>query len=158
MSREAPTAGSGLMILSIHPRHVANILTGEKTVELRRTRPNVGPGQPIAIYSTNPESALVAVGRVSHVEVSKPACLRTETLLSAARVSGDEYDAYFAGAGRAVALHLREVTPLRDHVALSHIRQRRRYSPPQTWHFFDAAALGDLLGDHKARSELLAMM
>lgn len=156
MSRDA--MGSQLMILSIHPRHVAKILSGEKSVELRRTRPNVAPGQPIAIYSTQPESALVAVARVAHVEVSKPALLRASTLLEAARVSGDEYDAYFAGAHKAVALHLRAVTPLRNCVPLSHIRQRRPYSPPQTWHYFDAAALGTLLGDHEAHTELLALI
>lgn len=158
MSREATNPDSDLMILSIHPRHVANILAGAKTVELRRTRPNAAPGQPIAIYSTKPDSALVAVGKVARVEVSTPGSLRRAALLRAARVSGDEYDAYFAGADRAVALHLQDVTPLRNRVALHHIRQRRPYSPPQTWHFFDAAALGALLGDHKARSELLALI
>ena len=146
MSRDAATPVSDLMVLSIHPRHVASILAGEKTVELRRTRPNVAPGQPIAIYSTSPESALVATGRVAHVEVSGPASLRSSTLLDAARVSREEYDAYFAGAERAVALHLTDITQLRHRVALSQLRERVRYSPPQTWHFFDAAGRGSLGG------------
>ena len=87
MSSETAFPQSDLMILSIHPRHVASILSGAKTVELRRTRPNVHPGQAIAIYSTNPESALVAAGRVERVEVSTHATLRAKKLFKAAQVS-----------------------------------------------------------------------
>lgn len=158
MNHEIPTSDADLMILSIHPRHVASILSGKKTVELRRTRPNVASGQPIVIYATNPESALVAVGTVEHVEVSTPTLMRQAAILRAARVSGEEYDAYFAGSHRAIALHLGDVTPLQNRVALSHLRQRRRYTPPQTWHFFDAAGLRALLGDHAAHDELVALI
>lgn len=158
MKHEISASESDLMILSIHPRHVSSILTGKKTVELRRTRPNVTSGQPIVIYSTNPESALVAVGTVEQVEVSSPSSLRRAALLRAAQISGQEYDAYFAGSQKAVALHLGNVAPLQNRVALSHLRQRRRYTPPQTWHFFDAAGLRALLGDHAAHDELMALI
>lgn len=158
MKHEIPASEPDLMILSIHPRHVTSILSGRKTVELRRTRPNVTSGQPIVIYATSPESALVAVGTVEHVEVSSPSWLRQPALLRAAQISRQEYDAYYAGSQKAVALHLGNVTTLQNRVALSHLRQRRRYTPPQTWHFFDAAGLRALLGDHAAHDELVALI
>jgi predicted transcriptional regulator len=52
-----------VMMLSIHPRHVEKILDSSKTVELRRTRPAVSPGQPVAISGTVPSAALVATCR-----------------------------------------------------------------------------------------------
>ena len=156
MTADLSAPDTDLMVVSIHPRHVATILSGEKTVELRRTRPHVAAGQPIAIYSTSPESALVAVGAVDRVQVSTPSALRTPSLLLDARVSEREYDAYFRGTDRAVAVHLRDVAPLQNRVTLSHLRSRRRYTPPQTWHFFDAAGLRALLGDHAAHDELVA--
>ena len=54
MTVEAATdRRSQIMLLSIRPRHVAKILDGTKTVELRRGRPIIVPGQPLAIYSTS---------------------------------------------------------------------------------------------------------
>lgn len=156
--RDVASPRAELMVLSVHPRHVARILSGRKTIELRRTRPQVLPGQPIALYSTTPESALVAVVKVARLEVATPDALRSDELLEAAQISADEYDAYFRGADRAVALHLRDVAPLRNRVALSQIRERRQYFPPQTWHFFDAAGLRALVGDHQAHSELVGLI
>lgn len=161
MDRHEPTGAStsprGLMLLSIHPRHASLILAGSKTVELRRTRPSVQPGQPIAIYTTAPTSSLVATCRVDKVTTGAPDDLR-ETLLPKAGVLRDEYTSYFRGARLAVGIHLRDVQPLERHVGLEDMRRRTRFFPPQTWHFIDAPGLDRLVGGHEAHSALAAML
>ena len=146
-------AHRGLMLLSIQPPHVQRILDGIKTVELRRTRPAIHPGQPIAIYSTSPVAAVVATCRVQRLEVGTPADIQA-TALTASGVNVQDFEDYFAGSRLAIAIHLYDVQPLRPHVTLSHLRSRRMYYPPQTWHFLDRPQLQALLGTHAARPTL----
>jgi predicted transcriptional regulator len=146
-----------LMLLSIHPRHVENILAGVKTVELRRTRPAVEPGQPVAIYATTPSAAVVATCRIERVEVAEPACLWTSSGGLAA-ISKAQFDSYFEGATSAVALHLSDVAVLQRAVALSEIRQQVVYHPPQTWHYFDRLRLNRTFGSHPSCRALLSLL
>ena len=76
--RRRDTSGR-LMLLSIHPVYVEQILTGTKTVELRRTRPDVAPGQPVVIYATTPAAALVATCRIDRVEIDSPQAIWTSS-------------------------------------------------------------------------------
>ena len=85
-----------LMVMSIHTRHVNNIILGDKTVELRKTRPVVAAGQPVALYATSPTQAVVAICLIDRIEVGHPQVLRDD-LLERAAITSDEYDAYYAG-------------------------------------------------------------
>ena len=147
-----------LMLLSIKPRHVDNILNGSKTVELRRVRPQIGNGQPVAVYATLPVAAVVATCRVRKIDVATPRAIKARHLDDAA-VSTDEFDSYFAGSHQAVAIHLDTITVLENPVTLGEIRSRRSaYNPPQTWHFFDRAQLHELLGHHRAHDDLSTLL
>lgn len=158
MGRARPTELTRLMLLSIKPRHVHNILTGAKTVELRRIRPNVDAGQPVAVYATMPAAAVVATCRVGQVDIGLPSAIKAQHL-DRTGISGDEFDNYFAGSSQAVAIHLGEVAVLDSPVTLDQIRLRRGdYNPPQTWHYFDRTQLHDLLGHHGAHRELSALL
>ncbi|WP_371327831.1 ASCH domain-containing protein [Modestobacter sp. DSM 44400] len=145
------------MLMSIRPRHVESILRGEKRVELRRTRPVIKRGQPVAIYATTPSAAVVATCKISAIETSSPSDLWA-TVKAICGVTKDEYDAYFADSATAVALHLTEVSALEHPVSLRHLREAGPFTPPQTWHFIDGMRLTGMLADHPAASRLQAMI
>jgi len=146
-----------LMLLSIHPRHVENILTGVKTVELRRTRPVVAPGQPVAIYATTPSAALVATCRIERVEADTPSAIWA-TSGALAAVTQEEFDRYFEGSMVAVALHLSAVAVLRRSVPLTKIREQGVFHPPQTWHYLDRLRLSRLFGEHPSFAALQCLI
>lgn len=146
-----------VMMLSVHPRHVANILCGSKTVELRRTRPDVQPGQPVAIYATVPSAAVVATCRIARVQIATPETV-WRTAGSATAVTETEFANYFAGAASAVALHLSDVRALENAVPLAHMRDQAEFHPPQTWHFLDRQRIQDLFADHPSSSALTTLI
>jgi len=148
---------SSLMMLSIRPRHVAKILTGVKTVELRRARPAIAPGQPVAIYSTTPDAAVVALCRVSGVDVDTPAALWPRVATSSG-IERAEFDRYFEDAEIAVALHLADVLTLKVPVSLGQLRTGGPFQPPQTWHFLDQDRIARLFGDHPSHVELMDLV
>jgi hypothetical protein len=49
------------ILISLKPKHAAHIFEGEKTVELRKRRPNIKPGTRIWIYATSPTAAIKGV-------------------------------------------------------------------------------------------------
>ncbi len=147
-----------VMMLSIHPRHVQKILEGTKSVELRRTRPLVTPGQPVAIYATLPSGALVATCRIGEVHAGNPATL-WRLVGGDTGVTRAEFDAYFEGADSAVALRLDTVTALVGEISLAQLRaQGRSFHPPQTWHFLDRQRLIQLVGKHPSSSALTGLL
>jgi predicted transcriptional regulator len=151
------TRSNRVMVLSVHPRHVDRILDGSKTVELRRTRPTVAPGQPVAIYATLPAGALVATCEIEAIEVGSPASI-WKSAGAAARVSQSEFDLYFTDATQAVALRLTTVRRLKECVTLEQLRAGRQFQPPQTWHFFNGQQLTTMLGLHPSASALTSLV
>ena len=59
------------LLISIRPTFVEQILTGTKTVELRRKKPQLRPGAAVYIYATAPVKAVVARAQLAGI-VSLP--------------------------------------------------------------------------------------
>ena len=146
-----------VMMLSVHPLHVNNILEGTKTVELRRTRPMIHPGQPVAIYATAPSAAVVATCRISDVEMGSPIAI-WRSVQTRCGVSRADFNDYYEGTDIAVALHLTDVRQLAHEVALSHMRSQAGFHPPQTWHFLDVHRLTKLIGTHPSSPAITSLL
>jgi predicted transcriptional regulator len=83
------------VLVSIRPVHVSKILTGQKTVELRRRFPELGArGATAFIYSSSPVRAVVGCARIEHV-LKLPVSRIWKEHSDAACISRDEFDAYF---------------------------------------------------------------
>lgn len=146
-----------LMVLSVHPRHAARIISGHKTVELRRTRPNVKVGQPVALYVTSPTSAVLATCRIAHVNIGAPNDVKPR-VLEAAGVTNEQYDRYYDRCERAVVLHLSDVTEVPHPITLHQIRETSAWHPPQTWHFMNRELLVRRFGAHSSWPHLSAIL
>jgi predicted transcriptional regulator/DNA-binding XRE family transcriptional regulator len=123
------------LVLSIHPQYTNKIMEGTKTVELRRRFPlTAAPGTVVYIYSTSPIRALVARAEIADVnklpisqiwrKFSKPAVIKRE-----------DFDSYFNGLAEGFALHFANVQPLPRPLALSELRDRFGFQPPQSFHY-----------------------
>ncbi len=126
-----------MLFLSIRPEYVEMILSGRKTVELRRLRPRCVPGDWIAIYSTTPERCLRGVAQVSEVTASDSREL-WEKVRPSAGVSRVEYETYFAGAKQAVGIVLANPKRLVSPVSLTELRcVWPEFQPPQSFRYLD---------------------
>lgn len=121
-----------IMLMSIRPQFVAEILAGSKTIELRRTKPLVHVGQPVAIYSTLPAGAIVATACVAQIE-QRPKRDMWRTHRHTLGVSEVEFNSYFEGRSHAVGVHLDSIAQLDVPVSLSQMRAMGVQNPPQQW-------------------------
>lgn len=129
--------------LSINPRWIDAIITGRKTVELRRRAPHVEHGALGVLYSTSPISKLVAIARVESV-VRKPLDSLWSEFEKSSAVSRTEFLQYFDGLSEGAAIKLASVETLVEPIDLGALRAIGM-EPAQGWRYLDAPAARALL-------------
>jgi predicted transcriptional regulator len=126
------------LFLSVRPVFANKILSGAKTIELRRVRPNVSTGDMVLIYSTSPEMALLGRAQVAEVVAGTPSGI-WEQVKGRAGISRGEYDEYFSGAPTAIAIRLCAAQRLTRPIPLRELRERWPWlRPPQGYRYVDA--------------------
>lgn len=141
------------LFLSIRPQFVEAILSGTKTVELRRTRPNVEVGSLVIFYSSTPTRAIVGWASLAGMVEGTP-CQLWDDHGARAAIAADEYDTYFAGAASAYGLELEDVVQAVNPVPLATIRSLG-IEPPQSWRYL-SSELGCRIRDHAGLQALSA--
>lgn len=129
-----------MVLISIRPCFAQAILDGTKTVELRRQRLLAAPGSLALLYSSSPVKAIVGTARIDRIEQSSPLGLWMRVGDSAG-VTRAQYDAYFEGSPRAVALHLCEVRRLEPPAPLAELRSTIGVEPAQSFRYLTLAQL-----------------
>jgi len=119
------------ILISVEPRYFASILSGEKTVELRRRALRITEGARIWLYCKAPIASISAVCQLRYSETLAVADLWTKHGAHMA-LTKSEYDAYLAGRDSAHALVLTEVRSLDSPIDLNAARALRlNFQPPQ---------------------------
>ena len=130
---EEPFKTSRDVVLSIKPQYSKPILTGDKTVELRRRFPVQVPRGTLAyIYSTSPTRALTGTAHIMGVE--KVALDEMWARYSSvACIERRDFDAYFSGLDEGVVIQLGHVRQLPRAIGLDELRDRFEFAPPQSF-------------------------
>jgi predicted transcriptional regulator len=125
-------AHASTIVLSIAPCWIDLILSGRKTVELRRRGPKNSDGhRNIIIYATKPLCAIVAVGAVTEIIKGPPESLWHE-IGSSTGCTKQEFFDYFDGARTGSAMRLAGVRSIPS-TSLSLLRNRLGWHPPVSW-------------------------
>jgi predicted transcriptional regulator len=132
-----------MLLVSIRPKYVDLILSGQKTVELRRRGPRLNSGSAL-IYATSPQMEIVATFQVASI-VRAPLGLLWESVRDVAGVTLSEFEAYFAGLECGIAIRIADVTKLCAPITLSEIRAALgKFHPPQGFRYLSAEQVARL--------------
>lgn len=139
-------------LISIKPRFVDQIVSGVKTVEIRRRRMNMPAGTHLWIYSTKPAACVRAVARVRDTVTDLPSNL-WQLIANASSVSKSDYLAYVAGSPSVTAIFLEHVEELDPVLELAKIRTKiPDFHPPQSFLWLQPGSkLSKLLEDTSRR-------
>lgn len=118
-------------IISIKPRHVENILSGAKTVELRTRSVNLPAGSRLWVYTTLPVGKIKLSTEIDFVEILPPKIIWKKYGGNIC-ISKNEFDLYTDGREFVCAIGLRNVTPLVRDICLKTMRgYEENFQPPQ---------------------------
>ena len=117
-------------LISIKPKYAQAILDGTKTVELRRRIPFVRRGTTLWIYATRPRSAIVGSAVIDEIIEGSPTEI-WDKCMDRTAVTRCEFDEYFVGTERALALVLSNVVRRRE-IGIEKLRELSEgFHPPQ---------------------------
>lgn len=117
-------------IISIRPNFAEAILSGSKTVELRRRIPSLEVGTRLWIYATRPIGAVVGSAIVDAIIRGKPEVV-WETYAEHAAILREEFDRYFEGSREAICISLALVQRAKP-IEIEQLRlMRNGFHPPQ---------------------------
>ena len=117
-------------IISIHPKYADAILSGKKTIELRRRIPATAVGTRLWIYATRPLGGVVGSAVVSEILRGTPEQIWA---LCKDKVCVDRasYDDYFRGTLQAIGIVLTDITR-RQPIMIEQLREMKEgFHPPQ---------------------------
>ena len=123
------------VVLSIKPAYSDKILTGEKTVELRRRFPMAAPHGAIAyIYSTSPVKAMVGTASIRDV-LRLPIEQIWTRFESTAVIERPLFDKYFEGLEDGYVIVFDDVKSFAQPLPLVELREKFRFKPPQSFRY-----------------------
>ncbi len=117
-----------MVVLSLRPRFAEAILTGVKTVELRRTVPKIVIPTRALLYAASPTRALLGTCVITSVRSAGLAALWQE-YGPRSELSFDEFQQYFEGVAKGTALALSEPQALSQPIPLQDLRAKKASVP-----------------------------
>jgi predicted transcriptional regulator len=136
------------LFVSLKPRFAEMILSGEKTVEIRRVAPAVVPGARIVLYATSPSMEVVGSATVGALDSASPTAL-WDRHRDGSGLTRSEFRSYLSGVKQAVAITLDDVCRLSRRIPLAELSGLLwpDFRPPQSWRYLPADDVTALLGD-----------
>ncbi len=121
------------VVFSIKPDYCDKIVSGVKTVELRRRFPMSMPkGTTALIYATSPTRAMLGIAEIGEVHRRTPEEI-WETFAERACIARKDFDSYFDGVEHGFAIELKRARRLRRALELQELRDRFNFEPPQSF-------------------------
>lgn len=108
------------VLLSIAPRFVTQIMTGVKSVEIRRKFSTKWIGSRVVIYATAPNRMIAGEGTIRDVITDRPEVV-WDLFKTTVGCTLDEYQSYVQGCSKVYALILDDVTPYREPIPISQL-------------------------------------
>jgi len=131
-----------ILLFSIKPEFSELILSGKKTVELRKQVPKKRSRYAI-IYESSPSKGITGVFSIKNIHV-KPV-REISRLLSKACVSRQFFWEYYEGYGNGVVIEIENAFRFEKKVSLYELRELMDFIPPQDFCYFDANLVQDIL-------------
>ena len=127
-----------VLLLSIHEKYATKIFDGRKTVELRRLKPRLNPGDLIVVYVTSPRKEIVGVLEVAKV-LALPPDLLWKVVSNKSGLTSDEFYGYFEDAPLGFAIFVGKYDYFSKSLALDLLREKwSGFSPPQGYKYLDS--------------------
>lgn len=122
-----------VLLLSIKPEYVNKILDGQKTVELRKTRPKIKEGDFILVYASSPQKSLVGWAEVQNIVCDSPKKLWKEVQYSAG-ITKQEFDSYYQKSRLGIGISIKFNSTQK--LSLEKVRERwHQFKPPQSFYY-----------------------
>lgn len=133
------------LFISVKPIYAQKILSREKSIELRKLKPKVSPGDYIIIYASGPQKAVVGFGLIKRVIVTTPQEMWNSHSKNLG-IDKESFSDYYAGKSKAIGIEIDSVRSLTTPIPLSKLRDiDASFAPPQVYRYVTNRQICDVL-------------
>ncbi|MGV8056925.1 MAG: ASCH domain-containing protein [Smithellaceae bacterium] len=141
-----------MLIMSIKPEYLKKILSGIKSIELRKVKPNVSKGDLIVFYASSPQKAICGAATVLSISEDSPSAV-WNAYSDKLGIEKVKYDSYFGNREKAYAIILDIVWEYLQPVHLDKLREARAdFMPPQSFRYLSDSDVNMLENMNKLKS------
>jgi len=138
------------LLISVHTKYVQLMMDGIKTVELRKVKPRIKPGDFVLIYECAPKKRLSALFTVKNITSGSITELWREVQDSAG-VSFEEFQNYYHKSSLGYGIWLEHIKTFSYKLTLEEVRKVwHDFRPPQSYYYLrgeDISLLENLIQD-----------
>ena len=128
------------LFISVKPEFANKIIKKEKSIELRKIKPNVKIGDYIIIYASSPCKTVVGYGTIKKVIEKKPEQLWNE-YSNMLGIDKKRYDEYYKDRDRAIGIEIFNITKIKP-ISLNELRMLDSdFHPPQIYRYVSNALI-----------------
>jgi predicted transcriptional regulator len=122
------------LFISVKPEFADKIVRREKSIELRKIKPHVNPGDYIIIYASSPVKSVVGFGIIKNIIEKTPRTMWQEHSGSLG-IDKKRFDEYYAGKKRAIGIEIYNIKKIKP-IPLGKLRMiDSSFHPPQIYRY-----------------------
>lgn len=123
------------LLISVHPNYAYKIINGEKTIELRKNRPNIRIGDYVIIYATHPIMAIIGFGKVKNLIITSPDNM-WENYSGKLGITKESFSQYYKETNKAIGIEIEAICKFEIGLMLKQVRKYHpNFTPPQTYKY-----------------------
>lgn len=122
------------LFIAVKPEYANKLISGQKDIELRKTKPHVQQGDYVIIYASAPVKAVIGFGKVKGIIDCNPNNL-WERFANRLGINKQSYFSYYDGYQKAVGIEFDMIKPVSP-IGLEELRRvDPKFQPPQIYRY-----------------------
>ena len=122
------------LFISVKPEFADKLMSKEKSIELRKVKPNVKSGDYIVIYASSPVKCVVGFGKIKQIIITTPSKMWAEHS-GELGIDKERYDAYYQDRDRSIGIEIESIKSIPS-ISLKNIKKiDPKFHPPQVYRY-----------------------
>ena len=122
------------LFIAVKPEYANRLISGEKDIELRKTKPHVQAGDYAIIYASAPAKVVLGYGKIKSIILCSPQEMwaNFSTRLG---INEQDYLMYYKNSNRSVGIEFEMIKPINP-ISLAELRRvDPNFHPPQIYRY-----------------------
>lgn len=122
------------LFISVKPEFATKLLSKEKSIELRKVKPNVKEGDYVVIYASSPVKCVVGFGKIKKIIIATPDDMWINNHLYLG-IDKQRYDEYYSEREYAIGIEIDMIKSV-PYIPLNQIKMiDPNFHPPQIYRY-----------------------
>lgn len=122
------------LFIAVKPEYANKLISGEKDIELRKTKPHVQAGDYAIIYASAPAKVVLGYGKIKRIILCSPQEMWAN-FSSRLGIKEQDYLMYYKNSNKSVGIEFEMIKPINP-ISLAELRRvDPNFHPPQIYRY-----------------------